>query len=61
MASFLNAIESLGWWPEDLQNQLYLMLPKEGATRQGERRPIALFPMVYRLWAATQRSWIRDW
>eukprot|EP00971_Amphidinium_carterae_P249463 4951753-Amphidinium_carterae.2 len=33
-----------GVWPQ------HFALPKEGASKQGERRAIALFPMLYRPW-----------
>eukprot|EP00971_Amphidinium_carterae_P158586 3143823-Amphidinium_carterae.1 len=41
MASFLNAVESLGWWREDLQNLLYLMLPwpRRGPPRRASGDP----------------------
>eukprot|EP00971_Amphidinium_carterae_P201857 4005256-Amphidinium_carterae.2 len=54
----INALEALflreqqGQWPEALRDLLYLQLPKEGAKEAGQRRPIALLPMIYRVWAA---------
>eukprot|EP00971_Amphidinium_carterae_P106331 2106230-Amphidinium_carterae.1 len=40
---------------------LYLQLPKEGAKEAGQRRPIALLPMIYRLWAAWQKHRVTEW
>eukprot|EP00971_Amphidinium_carterae_P125320 2482704-Amphidinium_carterae.1 len=31
-------------------------LPKEGATKASQRRPISLLPMIYRVWAASRSS-----
>eukprot|EP00971_Amphidinium_carterae_P072782 1439274-Amphidinium_carterae.1 len=53
--------EQQGRWPEQLREMLYLQLPKEGAKEAGQRRPIALLPMVYRVWAAWQKHRITDW
>eukprot|EP00971_Amphidinium_carterae_P050241 990069-Amphidinium_carterae.1 len=53
--------EQQGQWPEELRELLYLQLPKEGATQAGQRRPIALLPMVYRVWAAWQKHRINEW
>eukprot|EP00971_Amphidinium_carterae_P158352 3139194-Amphidinium_carterae.1 len=47
--------EQQGRWPEQLREMLYLQLPKEGAKEAGQRRPIALLPMIYRVWAAWQK------
>eukprot|EP00971_Amphidinium_carterae_P061465 1216714-Amphidinium_carterae.2 len=58
---FYHLCDQQGRWPDQLRELLYLQLPKEGAMEAGQRRPIALLPMIYRLWAAWQKQRIQDW
>eukprot|EP00971_Amphidinium_carterae_P043876 863398-Amphidinium_carterae.2 len=58
---FFQFCEQQGQWPDELWELLYLQLPREGATHAGQRRPIALLPMIYGIWAAWQKHRITDW
>ena len=51
LAEFLGACESCGRWPEPLRVGVVALLP----------RPIALLPLVYRIWAAARRPEVRAW
>eukprot|EP00971_Amphidinium_carterae_P317819 6318007-Amphidinium_carterae.1 len=53
--------EQQGRWPDQLRELLYLQLPKDGAKEAGQRRPIALLPMIYRIWAAWQKHRVTEW
>eukprot|EP00971_Amphidinium_carterae_P345784 6486915-Amphidinium_carterae.1 len=48
LCEFYQVVETQGYWPESLRDILFLQLPKAGARNAGERRPIALLPVVYR-------------
>ena len=45
LAEFLGVCEEVGKWPEPLRAGLAMLTP----------RPIALLPLVYRIWAAARR------
>ncbi len=45
----LELVERKGAWPRKLRTIIYVMIPKPGAREAGERRPIALLPMLYRV------------
>ena len=40
---------------------LVTLLPKGDAVDPGGMRPIALLPLVYRIWAAARQPWVRRW
>ena len=61
LASFLNMVEGQGCWPTPLQTTLVVMIPKEGAIKESEMRPIGLTPMIYRVWAKTRQPLISRW
>eukprot|EP00971_Amphidinium_carterae_P172054 3411418-Amphidinium_carterae.1 len=61
LAIFLKHVEIIGVWPQDIREMMYLQLPKEGARDAGERRPIALWPQVYRLWCARCGRDVKQW
>ena len=51
LAEFYGACEEAGRWPEPLRVAIVALLP----------RPIALLPLVYRIWAAARRPEVRAW
>ena len=61
LADFYELVEELGVWPGGLDLNLVAMLPKGGSDEPGDRRPIVLLPVVYRLWAAARAGPLRDW
>ena len=61
LAEIYGLVEFTGDWPAQVKNLLYLQLPKPGATTAGTRRPIALLPMLYRIWAATRKRDLQVW
>ena len=56
LCDILNRIETEVMWPEHPLNLIVLM-GKPG----GGCRPIALMPMLYRLWTKIRRPYMRDW
>ena len=51
LAEFFGAREATGRWLEPLRVAIVALLP----------RPIALLPLVYRIWAAARRPEVRAW
>eukprot|EP00972_Heterocapsa_arctica_P049300 7256524-Heterocapsa_arctica.AAC.1 len=47
-------------WPAGLRPILAL-IPKEGAENEGQLRPIAILPYVYRVWMAVRKSKVKQW
>ena len=37
------------------------MIPKEGAAKEADRRPIGLTPMIYRLWMCFRKPFVAQW
>jgi hypothetical protein len=37
------------------------LIPKEGAENEGQLRPIAILPYVYRVWMAVRKSKVKQW
>ena len=56
LARHLNRFEAAGEWPESLRQVLVALNPKDGATHEGQLRPIRLLPMLYRVWMAGRRQ-----
>ena len=52
---------SQGIGRQRLRTSSTLQLPKPGATTARTRRPIALLPMLYRIWAATRKWDLQVW
>eukprot|EP00971_Amphidinium_carterae_P069777 1380868-Amphidinium_carterae.1 len=46
LCEFYQVVETQGCWPESLRHILFLQLSKAGARYAGERRPIALLPVL---------------
>eukprot|EP00971_Amphidinium_carterae_P214635 4259568-Amphidinium_carterae.2 len=61
LAEFYQIVETQGFWPESLRDLLLLQLPKAGAVNAGERRPIALMPVIYRIWASSCKPRLLSW
>eukprot|EP00971_Amphidinium_carterae_P091339 1808099-Amphidinium_carterae.1 len=61
LAEFYQIVETQGFWPESLRDLLLLQLPKAGAVHAGERRPIALMPVIYRIWASSCKPRLLSW
>ena len=56
----LNLIEKAQKWPDRL-NPIIALIPKEGAESEGQLRPIAILPYIYRVWMAIRKSKIKQW
>ena len=68
VAELFEAVEGGAPWPDELCAPEGLLLPKGGADEAADplsRRPVWLFPMLYRVWAAgrahTMASWVASW
>eukprot|EP00971_Amphidinium_carterae_P055364 1091343-Amphidinium_carterae.1 len=61
LAEFYQIVETQGFWPESFRDLLLLQLPKAGAVNAGERRPIALMPVIYRIWASSCKPRLLSW
>ena len=57
LAALLNRIEHLVLWPGHLLLNIIVLMGKPG----GGFRPIALMPMLYRLWAKIRKVQIQEW
>ena len=57
LAALLNQCEDQGGWPERWQLVLIVLLPKP----DGGKRPIGLFPSVFRLWMRARAASLRSW
>ena len=61
LAVLLHLCERVGRWPRPLRAGMVALLPKAGKQDPAEMRPIAVLPLVYRIWAAARRPWVRRW
>ena len=69
LARILTKVEDIGVWPDGLLDAYIAMIPKAGgnATPLGQR-PLAVLPVVYRVWASARmsqldasfKSWVPD-
>eukprot|EP00972_Heterocapsa_arctica_P043686 6449403-Heterocapsa_arctica.AAC.1 len=60
LANVLNHIEQSETLPEGL-NPIIALIPKEGAPNEGQLRPIAILPYIYRVWMAIRTSKVKQW
>eukprot|EP00972_Heterocapsa_arctica_P018715 2768944-Heterocapsa_arctica.AAC.1 len=60
LAELLNLIEKQQKWPNVL-NPIIALIPKEGAESEGQLRPIAILPYIYRVWMAIRKCKIKQW
>lgn len=51
------AVEATGRWPVELSRNMVCLLRKGGTLAPGDRSPIVLLAIVYRLWAAIHMRW----
>ena len=47
-------------WPQGL-HPIIALIPKDGAENEGQLRPIAILPYVYRVWMAVRKSKVKQW
>ncbi len=57
IAAFLQGLEAVGVWPDDLHEALIHLIPKV----TGGRRPIGVLASLLRLWERARRPVIRAW
>eukprot|EP00972_Heterocapsa_arctica_P026493 3902113-Heterocapsa_arctica.AAC.1 len=55
-----NNVENNDKWPQGL-NPIIALIPKEGAGNEGQLRPIAVLPYIYRIWMAVRKSKVKQW
>jgi hypothetical protein len=55
LCELLTSFERAGRWPKDLSRSFVALIPKQGASHEGQLRPIALLPYIYRIWAACRK------
>ncbi len=48
----MNEAELDGEWPEEIRIAIIALMTKEGASHEGELRPIGMLPYIYRIWMA---------
>ena len=61
LAHVLNLTEKEGRWPAPLGIILIALIPKEGATKEADLRPIGLTPMICRLWMCLRKPFVAQW
>ena len=59
MAVLLNMCEANVAWPTHVLNNTIVLMGKPQP--QGGCRPIALMPMLYRVWTKVRKPWIQEW
>ena len=57
IADFLNKLEEIGWWPEQLRHTLIKFIPKP----KGGKRPIDLLTALVRIWERLRIREVRAW
>eukprot|EP00972_Heterocapsa_arctica_P093439 13782525-Heterocapsa_arctica.AAC.1 len=53
-ADILNKVEKDKRWPVGM-NPIIALIPKDGADNEGQLRPIAILPYIYRVWMAVRK------
>lgn len=61
LARIFNHAERRGRWPSELRHVTVALLTKEGATHEGQLRPIGLTPVLYRLYTAARGGSLNAW
>eukprot|EP00972_Heterocapsa_arctica_P094366 13916244-Heterocapsa_arctica.AAC.1 len=54
LTDILNKVEESQRWPHGL-HPIIALIAKEGAKNEGQLRPIATLPYVYRIWMAVRK------
>eukprot|EP00972_Heterocapsa_arctica_P107123 15783462-Heterocapsa_arctica.AAC.1 len=60
LTDILNRVKKYQRWPHGL-HPIIALIAKEGAEHEGQLRPIAILPYVYRVWMAVRKSKVRQW
>ena len=60
LADILNDIEEKRAWPRGM-GPIVALIPKDGAESEGQLRPIAILPYVYRVWMAVRKKRVKGW
>ena len=60
LTELLNRIEKEKIWPDGL-NPIIALISKLGAENEGQLRPIAILPYVYRVWMAIRKCRVKQW
>ena len=59
LACVLNMVEACCAWPQHILTNTIVLMGKPQPI--GGCRPIALMPMVYRIWTKVRKPWIQEW
>ena len=59
LADVLNAVEAEDRWPRGM-GPIVALTPKEGAESEGQLRPTAILPYVYRFWMAVRKRRVKE-
>eukprot|EP00972_Heterocapsa_arctica_P078716 11607504-Heterocapsa_arctica.AAC.1 len=59
LTDILNKVETYQRWPHGL-HPIIALIAKEGAGNEGQLRPIAILPYVYRVWMAVRKSKVKQ-
>ena len=54
LCAVLALVERMGQWPSCIGPNVVCLLPKGGTSAPGDRRPIVLLSVFYRIWAAAR-------
>ena len=60
LADILNDVEERRVWPRGM-GPIVALIPKDGAESEGQLRPIAILPYVYRVWMAVRKRRVKEW
>eukprot|EP00972_Heterocapsa_arctica_P011502 1685662-Heterocapsa_arctica.AAC.1 len=60
LTRILNKVEQYERWPHGL-HPIIALIAKEGAGHEGQLRPIAILPYIYRAWMAVRKSKVKQW
>ena len=61
LAAVLAQVEAEGKLPAGFSGAIVALLPKKEDHGPLAQRPVSLFPMVYRLWAAARGAILKEW
>ena len=61
LIDYYHHAEQVGSWGPQMQHVLIALIPKPGATHEGQLRPIGILPMLYRIYMKIRRHTYKDW
>ena len=62
LATLINEVDETGTWPRALSMAEVTLIPKAcGPTDPGDKRPITVTSVAYRLWASSRLNHCVDW